>query len=338
MMDYNVPVKYGLLDKKFLEEQRYSSTLSSDSFARESMSIWTGASNEAWFDSKILLRQRKLLYCERQKAKNAATQGAFYIIGVDVARFKANTAIMVIKVIPREGYYQKNVVYTEVIHGENFITQQAPRIKELIRLYEPREVVIDANGLGAGLMDAMVLPSMNPKTGEQYPAYFAFNREQHLPKERKVPVAAPLPEYNAIIYALKAGAGGDDPDEQIHANIFSQMTSGHVNLLANERIVKEKMMSSKKGQKMGIYDKRVYLLPYEMTSRLVDEMCNLRLKPTGIQNKLQIEQISKSTPKDRFSSLEYALWRVKYYEDEAMRRRKRKLNGNFAFFTPKTRK
>lgn len=35
---------------------------------------------------------------------------------------------------------------------------------------------------------------------------------------------------------------------------------------------------------MSLYDRRVYLLPYEMTSRLIDELNNLRLKPTGVQN------------------------------------------------------
>jgi hypothetical protein len=44
------------------------------------------------------------------------------MIGVDVARYSANTAVMVIKVIPGENHFKKNVVYTEVIHGENYIT------------------------------------------------------------------------------------------------------------------------------------------------------------------------------------------------------------------------
>lgn len=53
---------------------------------------------------------------------------------------------MVVKVIPNSNGYKKHVVYTEVIHGENYITVQAPRIKKLIELYNPREVVIDGNG------------------------------------------------------------------------------------------------------------------------------------------------------------------------------------------------
>ena len=67
------------------------------------------------------------------------------IIG-DVARYSANTAIMVIKVLPEKNGFRKNQVYTEVIHGENYITVQAPRIKKLIQLYQPKEIVIDGNG------------------------------------------------------------------------------------------------------------------------------------------------------------------------------------------------
>ena len=93
----------------------------------------------------------------------------------DVARYSATTAIMVIKVLPQDSGFKKHVIYTEVIHGANYITDQAPRIKKLIQLYKPREVVIDGNGPGIGLLDAMVLPSVDTSTGEQFPSYYAFN-------------------------------------------------------------------------------------------------------------------------------------------------------------------
>jgi len=41
-MSYEVPLHYGLLDKSTLLDQRYSSTVSDDSFSRENLSIWTG--------------------------------------------------------------------------------------------------------------------------------------------------------------------------------------------------------------------------------------------------------------------------------------------------------
>ena len=333
-LDYRVPVRYGLLSKKLLDEQRYSSTFSEDSFARESMSIWTGNSKEAWFDSKLLNRRRSLLKCERKAQENPPNPDTFYVVAIDVARYDVNSAIAVFKVIPGKEVFSKKLVYIEVIHGANFITDQAPKIKKIIQLYKPREVVIDGNGMGAGLLDAMVVPSFDKTTGEEFPAYFVFNDENHLPPGKKTPSEEPIPALNAIIYDLKAN-GTNNP--LIHANIFAQIANGSVSFLAHERIVKDKLMATKKGQKMSLYDRRVYLLPYEMTSRLIDEMNNLKLKPTGIQNQINIEQISRSTPKDRFSAVEYGLWRIKYYEDKVLRKKKKKLSGNYAFFSPRAR-
>ena len=245
-LSYEVPLHYGLLDKATLMDQRYSSTVSEESFSRENLSIWTGNSKEAWLDSRRLNRRRTLLKCERKAQENPTNPNTFYIVSADIARYSANTAIMVVKVIPStDGSFKKNVIYTEVIHGANYITEQAPRLKELIELYKPREIVIDGNGPGIGLLDAMVLPSFNAKTGKQYPAYFVFNNDHHLPPEMKVESNEPHPEYNAIIYDIKAGATNDDA---IHSNFFSQINNGSVALLANERVVKDKLLNTKKGR------------------------------------------------------------------------------------------
>ena len=333
-LSYEIPLHYGLLDKSTMLDQRYSSTVSEESFARESLSIWSGNSNEAWLDSKRLAKRRTLLKCERKAQENPSNPDTFYLIGVDVARYAANTAVMVIKVLPNSNGFKKNVIYTEVIHGANYITEQAPRLKKLIQLYQPKEIVIDGNGPGIGLLDAMVLPSFDAKTGEQFPPYFAFNNEHHLPPEKKTETEDPMPEYNAIIYDIKAGSSNDDA---IHSNFFSQINNGSVSFLANERIVKDKLAQTKRGKKMSLYDRRVYLLPYEMTSRLMDEINNLKLKPTGIQNQYKVERISRSIEKDRFSALEYGLYRVKYYEDKAFRKAKRKNINQYAFFSPRKR-
>lgn len=180
----------------------------------------------------------------------------------------------------------------------------------------------------------MALPSVDPKTGEQFPAYYVFNNDHHLPTEMKSPTTDPKPMYNAIIYDIKAGASNDD---EIHSNFFAQINNGSVAFLANEHIVKDKLLATKKGQKMTLYDRRVYLMPYEMTSRLMDELNNLRLKPTGVQNQFKVERISRSIEKDRFSSLEYLLFRIKYYEDRALKAQKKRNLKKYTFFSPKKR-
>jgi len=145
-MSYEVPLYYGVLNKQMLMDQRDSSTMSDESFLRESMSVYTGNNAEAWLDSKRLNKRRTLLNCERKALENPSNPNTFYIVSCDIGRYSANTAIMVIKVLPGKDSFKKKVVYTEVIHGANYITDQAPRIKKLIQLYQPREVVIDGNG------------------------------------------------------------------------------------------------------------------------------------------------------------------------------------------------
>lgn len=145
-LSYETPLHYGLIDKATILDQRMSNTVSEESFLRESLSVWTGNSKEAWLDSKVLNKRRCLLKAELKAQPNPANPNTFYIIGADIARYSANTAIVVMKVIPNANSFKKNLIYTEVIHGANYITEQAPRIKKLIQLYHPKEVVIDGNG------------------------------------------------------------------------------------------------------------------------------------------------------------------------------------------------
>lgn len=320
---YELPVHYGLLDKKFLNEMKMSSNFDEASFQRENASVWTGASSQAWFNSDKLIKSRKLLVCERKAKPEAKHPDAFYVIGVDVARTGNNdSSVMVIKVYPNDSVWKKKVVYTENL-TKMMLPQQAARIKELNELYQPRDIVVDANGIGHGLVDELVLPSVGPK-GQQYGPLYVSNDPDNYPVPRG---------QKAIVYNIKATA---QLNNEIYSNLYVQFNSGNVSLLANERIAKEKLLSTKKGQRMNLYQREKFLLPYIMTSRLIDEINNLKLKPTGAANQLAVEQISTRINKDRVSAISYALFRIKYYEDKAIRRAKRGGAGQMMFFSPGT--
>lgn len=320
---YELPVHYGLLDKKFLNEMKMSSNFDEASFQRENASVWTGASSQAWFNSDKLIKCRKLLVCERKAKPEAKHPDAFYVIGVDVARTGNNdSSVMVIKVYPNDNVWKKKVVYTENL-TKMMLPQQAARIKELNELYQPRDIVVDANGIGHGLVDELVLPSVGPK-GQQYGPLYVSNDPDNYPVPRG---------QKAIVYNIKATA---QLNNEIYSNLYVQFNSGNVSLLANERIAKEKLLSTKKGQRMNLYQREKFLLPYIMTSRLIDEINNLKLKPTGAANQLAVEQISTRINKDRVSAISYALFRIKHYEDKAIRRAKRGGAGQMMFFSPGT--
>lgn len=322
---YELPVYYGVLDKKFLDEQRMSSTFDMDSFSREALSLWTGSNSDSWFKASRLIKIRKLLNAER-KAKSSSNPKMFYEIGVDVARTGNNdTSVMVVKVLPSQDGWTKKVVYTENLSKISF-PEQAARIKELNELFNPRDIVIDANTIGAGLLDQLVIPSIGPK-GQQYGALYVSNDPDTYPHPRGV---------EAKIYNIKANAALNN---EIYSNFYIQMNSGNVLLLANERIAREKLLSTKKGQRMNLYQREKFLLPYIMTSRLIDEINNLKLRPTGAANQLAVEQISRRINKDRVSALAYVLYRIKEYEDKETRRNKKRTGiGAMTFFSSSKKK
>lgn len=322
--DYRLPVKVGLLNKSYIEDMRLSPTFKEDSFAREMMSIWTGGSSESWLDMDRVARYRKYLRVERAAENGKLTNGDFYIISVDVGRLSANTIIHVFRVHPKENYYQKYLVYTETLYDTHF-NDQAVRIKELNNLYMPKEIVVDGNGLGIGLVDQLIMTNTDPKTGADYAPIGVSNDEEYL--KRQDPTAA------KVLFVLKTNASDAG---LIHSNCYVQLSSGRVTFLAQERLVRNKLMATKRGQKMNLLQRKQFLMPYEMTSRLFDELANLKIKPKP--NGFDVEQITRRIHKDRFSALEYGLWRIKYYEDSwtKERNKKSKKMTDYVMFTPKT--
>jgi hypothetical protein len=78
---------------------------------------------------------------------------------VDVGRLNDATVVMVWRVNILQNRYYCTLVNIIVL-GRNAVSKQfslqARDIKKLIKLYNPREVVIDTNGLGIGLADEMI--------------------------------------------------------------------------------------------------------------------------------------------------------------------------------------
>jgi hypothetical protein len=88
-------------------------------------------------------------------------------------------------------------------------------------------------------------------------------------------------------------------------------------------------MSTAAGQKMPIIKRIERLMPHEMTTKLFEEMANLRLKKTGSSTDIVLEQINPRYPKDKYSSFAYGLWRIKELEEEYTTKRRRRFgNGD----------
>lgn len=318
-MDYRIPMLHGLLDKQYINSLKMSQTVKDDSFAREYLGRFSGSDDDSWFDFNTLTKYRKLLNPElKQKFRGA--DNCFYFISVDVGRSEKSgcqTVAIVYKVYENQNGYSTRIVNVIVVGAGQQVRNfkyQAQELKRLINDFQPREVLIDTNGLGCGLMDMMVFET---NCGDiTYPGYCSINDSDY--DKRKYPGTIPL------IYNLKSNS---TLDAQIHATAYSTLSSGKVNFLAREQEVKNKLLATKKGQKMS-FEKRVErLIPHEMTTRLFEEMCNLRLKQTGT-NDVRLEQINTNMGKDKWSALEYGLYRLKILEDDYILKNKKKSRKN----------
>lgn len=148
-LDYRVPLMHGLLNEQFINEIKLSPTYNEDSFAREFLGYWTGSSSESWFDYNRLNKYRKIINPETTR-KIREGQEAFYLLSVDVGRISDQTVVTVIKVAIRDAVYYAyitNVIVLGRTKEEKHFARQAIDLKKLIDRFQPKEIIIDGNGL-----------------------------------------------------------------------------------------------------------------------------------------------------------------------------------------------
>ena len=312
--DYRIPVMHGLLDKQFIQELKMSPTYQEETFAREYLSIWSGGSEESWFNFDKLQKYRKIKNPEKHAIfREGADQ--FYLLSVDVGRLNDQTVCCVFRVNVVKNKYYATLVNLYVLGRQadkKTFTQQAIEIKQIIKRFKPKEVVIDTNGLGIGLADEMIRTQISDD-GEELPPYGFFNNDDY----KKI---QPKDAIN-ILYSLKANG---PLNSKIHGNAYSRLNGGTVRFLIKEQEAKNALMATKIGQKMTVKERIERLMPHEMTTKLFEEMANLRLKRTGATLDITLEHINSRYPDDKYSSFAYGLWRIKELEEEAFKKEKRR--------------
>ena len=117
-------------------------------------------------------------------------------------------------------------------------------------------------------------------------------------------------------------------NSKIHGNAYSRLSGGMVRFLIKEQEAKNALLATKVGQKMSIEKRIERLLPHEMTTKLFEEMANLRLKRTGVGLDIVLEQINERYPKDKYSAFAYGLWRIKELEEEAQKKNRRRFGAS----------
>lgn len=310
---WRVPVLMKLLDRNFVKDLKADGTFNEASFAREYESVWSGNAEDAFFNAELFDKHRILLQPEYEFS-GRSSKNAYYVLSVDVGRKGCASVVCVFKVTPQpQGSALKTLVNMYTFDEEHF-EDQAINIKKLYYKYKARSVVIDANGLGIGLVDYMVKNQVDPITNETLFNFGVENDEEGFYKKFKTEDT----ELDAM-YLIKANA---PINTEAHANVQAQMSSGKVKMLIDERTAKAKLMNTKVGQNMTPEERAEYLKPFTLTSILKEEMMNLREDNDGVN--IILKPANRGIKKDKFSAFEYGLYYIKKQEES--RKRKKKFN------------
>ena len=311
---WRIPVLVKLLDKNFLQDLKKDGTFNEASFDREYESKWSGTVEDAFFNGEVFDRNRILQKPEYEHSGRSSA-ASYYVVSVDVGRKGCDSVACIFKVTPQSmGAAHKTLVNIYTFSDEHF-EDQAIQIKKLYYKYKARRLVIDANGLGLGLVDYMVKKQIDPDTGDTYPDFGVFNDDELYYKKYKTNIT----EQDAM-YLLKANA---PINTEAHANAQTQLLSGKVKFLIDERVAKTKLLGTKIGQNMKPEERADYLKPFTLTSILKEEMMNLREENEGVN--IILKQANKGIRKDKFSAFEYGLYYIK--EEEDRKKKKKKFNA-----------
>lgn len=306
---WRTPVAVGLQQKTFITDQKNEGTYNEASFEREYESIWSGTVEDAFFNAEIFNRNR-ILNQPEYEASGRSSKLSYYILSVDVGRKGCDTVVCVFKVTPQpHGEPIKSLVNIYTMNDTHF-EDQAIKLKKLYYKYKARRIVIDANGLGVGLVDFMVKPQINPETSEIIPDFGVYGGTQDDAVQEYKKYKTNSTELD-VLYLMKANA---PINTEAHSITQSVLNSGKIKFLIDERTAKQKLLTTKVGQNMTTEARSDYLRPFSLTTSLREEIMNLREENEGLN--IILKQANKSIKKDKFSALEYGLYYIKKIEDK----------------------
>lgn len=315
---WRIPVLMGLQNRSFIKDLQQDGTFNEASFDREYESKWSGTTDNAFFNGETFDKHRVLNQPEYEHSGRSSVK-SFYILSVDVGRRNCDSVICVWKVTPQSaGPAIKTLVNIYTMNDAHF-EDQAIKLKRLYYKYKARRIVIDANGLGIGLVDYMVKPQHDPLTGDDFADFGVYGGTQDDAAEEYKKYRTENTEEEAM-YLIKANA---PINTEAHANFQTMLNAGKVKFLIDERTAKIKLLNTKAGQKMTPEKRNEYLKPFQLTSILKEEMCNLREENEGVN--IILKQANKTIKKDKFSAAEYGLYYIKQEEENKKRKKKFKI-------------
>ena len=321
-LPYQISIKEGLLSREQIEDEMSETDFDAIKWSMEMESLFFGDTDGAFFAFDDISSRRKLknaMYpptsLNKVKIPDLVTNER-RILSVDIALMSSKknnndaSAIIINSAIPKNNNsYTANIVYLE--NHEGLTTDElALVVRRLFSKYKCTDLVVDTNGIGLGVYDALIQDIVDPETGELYPALSCCNNKE-MAERCKVDNAP------KVIWAIKASASFNT---EICTLLRSGFQQGKINLLVSEFEAEEILKDKIKGfNKLLPFEQVQLKMPFIQTTFLVHELISLEHEIRGTNVKITEKAGMR---KDRYSSLAYNYWVQCELERETLRKKK----------------
>lgn len=329
-LPYQLSMYEGLLSREQVEDEMSEDDFDSVTWSIEMECLFFGDTDGAFFSFDDISQRRKLqnsLYPQyiannrNQKIPELALNER-RILSVDVALMASKknkndaSSIIINSAIPtNNNNYTSNIVYLENHEGLN-TDELALIVRRLFAWYKCTDLVIDTNGVGLGVYDALIKDIFDHETGELYPALSCCN-DKVMAERCKVDNAP------KVIWSVKATASFNN---EACILLRSGFQKGKINLLVSEFEAEEVLKERFKGfNKMLPYEQIQYKMPFVQTTLLVYELISLEHEVKGTNIKITEKSGMR---KDRYSSLAYNYWVQCQLERENLNKPKSGFNAS----------
>ena len=187
-LPYQLAIQERLISADDVADQMAESDFNEIKWGMEMEALWFGDTEDSFYDFNSISKNRKIKYAMLPNSLYSALNNANFkippkqpgekrILSADIALMSSNkkhdndaTAIFINQMLPtKSGRFINNIVYTDTYEGLH-TEAQALVIRKMFEEYDCDIIVLDCNGLGLGVYDALVRDISDPDTGEIYPA------------------------------------------------------------------------------------------------------------------------------------------------------------------------
>ena len=319
-LPYQLAIKENLLTRERVLSEMVDSSYNSITFMQEMEAMFSDFADGNLYDHGDIAPCRKIKFAFFPSSVSSLTSDKRIkippkmhneqrILSADIALMASSkgknndaTSIFINQLLLNDGGRSTN----KIVYGENNeglrVEEQALRIRKLFYEFDCDALVIDARGIGVGVLDLLMSDIYDTDTGVVYGALSSVNPD----------IAERCNVKNApkVIYPILATA---EFNSRSALGLRESFKQGSIQLLINEDDFDEYFTDIVGYNKLSVEDKLKFRLPYINTSLLINELVSLQYEDhNGV---VRVKEKS-GMRKDRFSSLSYSIEIGKQLEKE----------------------